>query len=382
MFRSPFSSPSPREQHAGGRLTIDLSALAGNWMRLRDRSRPADCSAVVKGDGYGIGLERAAETFWNAGCRTFFVALPEEGMRLREVLPEATIYVLNGLFRGAEADYREARLIPVLGSPGEIEDWGRFARSVERELPAAIHVDTGMNRLGLTLAEAEGFAGVNMEEGVAPKLLVSHLACADTPEHPLNERQLAAFQAARALYPDIPASLANSAGILAGGDFLCDLVRPGIALYGGRAQAAGDNPMAPVVTLEARVLQVRSVGADETVGYGGIGSLAQPGRVAIVSVGYADGLLRNAGERRDSPGAAAWIAGHRLPYVGRVSMDLIALDVSGVPERLVERGSWVELFGPHVAIDDVARVAGTIGYEFLTDLSRRYARRYVGLDPR
>lgn len=379
MFRSPFSPASPREQHAGGRLTIDLSALAGNWIRLRDRSRPADCAAVVKGDGYGIGLERAADTFWNAGCRTFFVALPEEGMRLREVLPEATIYVLNGLFRGAEADYREAKLIPVLGSPGEIEDWGRFARSVERELPAAIHVDTGMNRLGLTLAEAEDFSGVEMEPGVAPKLLVSHLACADTPEHPLNDRQLEAFRAAKALYPDIPASLANSAGVLAGGDFLFDLVRPGIALYGGRAQSSGANPMAPVVTLEARVLQIRQVQPDETVGYGGIGSLDAPGRVAIVSVGYADGLLRNAGERHDGPGATAWIAGHRLPYIGRVSMDLIAVDVSAVPEHLVQRGSWVELFGPHVALDEVANVAGTIGYEFLTDLSSRYARRYVGL---
>lgn len=382
MYRNPFSPAFPREQHAGGRLTIDLAALAGNWTRLRDRSRPAACAAVVKGDGYGIGLERAADAFWNAGCRTFFVALPEEGVRLREVLPEATIYVLNGLFRGAEADYREARIIPVLGSPGEIEDWGRFARSVERELPAAIHVDTGMNRLGLTHAEAESFAGVDMEPGVAPKLLVSHLACADMPDHPLNRQQLDAFRAAKALYPDLPASLANSAGALAGGDFLFDLVRPGIALYGGRARGDGDNPMAPVVTLEARVLQVRDVYAGETVGYGAVGSLDKPGRIAIVSVGYADGLLRNAGESRDTAGAEAWIAGHRLPYVGRVSMDLIALDVSAVPEHLVHRGSWVELFGPHVAVDEVAQAAGTIGYELLTGLSRRYARRYVGLDPR
>ncbi|MGX1305799.1 alanine racemase [Amorphus suaedae] len=382
MFRSPFSPAYPREQHAGGRLTIDLAALAGNWIRLRDRSRPADCSAVVKGDGYGIGLERAADTFWNAGCRTFFVALPEEGMRLREVLPDATIYVLNGLFRGAEADYREAKIIPVLGSPGEIEDWGRYARSVERELPAAIHVDTGMNRLGLTHAEAESFAGVDMEPGVAPKLLVSHLACADTPDHPLNRKQLDAFAAAKALYPDIPASLANSAGVLAGGDFLFDLVRPGIALYGGRAKVEGENPMAPVVTLEARVLQVREVSREETVGYGAVGHLERPGRVAIVSVGYADGLLRGAGERPGAAGATAWIAGHRVPYIGRVSMDQITLDVSAVPEHLLHRGSWVELFGPHIAVDDVAQAAGTIGYELLTDLSRRYARRYVGLDAR
>lgn len=382
MYLNPFSPAFPREQHAGGRLTIDLAALAGNWSRLRDRSRPADCAAVVKGDGYGIGLERAADTFWNAGCRTFFVALPEEGIRLREVLPDATIYVLNGLFRGAEADYREAKIIPVLGSPGEIEDWGRFARSVERELPAAIHVDTGMNRLGLTHAEAESFSGVDMEPGVAPKLLISHLACADAPDHPLNRQQLDAFRAAKALYPDLPASLANSAGALAGGDFLFDLVRPGIALYGGRARVEGDNPMAPVVTLEARVLQVRDVSAGEAVGYGAVGSLDRAGRVAIVSVGYADGLLRNAGESRETAGASAWAAGHRLPYVGRVSMDLIALDVTAVPEALVRRGSWVELFGPHVAVDDVAHAAGTIGYELLTGLSRRYARRYVGLDAR
>lgn len=382
MFRSTFSPAHPREQHAGGRLTIDLVALAGNWRTLRDLSQPAVCGACIKGDGYGIGLERAADALWNAGCGTFFVALPEEGMRLREVLPGATIYILNGLFRGAEADYREAKLIPVLGSPGEIEDWGRFARSIDQEQPAAIHVDTGMNRLGLTLDEAEAFSGVNMEPGVAPQLLVSHLACGDTPGHPLNLRQLEAFHRAKALFPDMPASLANSAGILSGPDYHFDLVRPGIALYGGRAQAEGTNPMAPVVTLEARVLQLRDVTPDETVGYGAVGRLDKPGRIAIVSVGYADGLLRGAGESDVSAGAAGWIAGHRVPYVGRVSMDLIALDVSSVPERIVERGSWIELFGPHVAIDEVARAAGTIGYELLTDLSRRYARRYVGLDLR
>ncbi|WP_018697865.1 alanine racemase [Amorphus coralli] len=382
MFRSPFSPAYPREQHAGGRLTVDLAALAGNWRKLRDLGQPAQCAAVVKGDGYGIGLDHAANTLWNAGCGTFFVALPEEGMRLREVLPGATIYVLNGLFRGAEADYREAKLIPVLGSPGEIEDWGRFARSVERELPAALHVDTGMNRLGLTLAEAESFAGVEMEPGVAPQLLISHLACADAPGHPLNRRQLEAFAEARALFPDLPASLANSAGVLSGPDYHFDLLRPGIALYGGRAQNDGNNPMAPVVTLEARVLQVRDVTPEESVGYGAVGCLDKPGRVAIVSVGYADGLLRGAGESELSAGAAGWIAGHRLPYVGRVSMDLIALDVTSVPEQVVERGSWIELFGSHIAIDEVAGAAGTIGYELLTDLSRRYARRYVGLDLR
>lgn len=380
MFRSPFSPAHPREQHAGGRLTIDLAALAGNWRKLNGMAVHAQCAAAIKGDGYGIGLERAADALWKAGCGTFFVALPDEGLRLREVLPGATIYVLNGLFRGAEADMQEAKLIPVLGSPDEIEDWGRYARSLDRELPAALHVDTGMNRLGLSYEQAEALSGLDMVEGVAPKLILSHLACADTPDHPLNARQLERFRQARDLFPEVPASLANSAGILNGPDYHFDLVRPGIALYGGSARAKADNPMAAVVTLEARVLQVRDVPAGDSVGYGAAESVGRPSRVAIVSVGYADGLLRAAGSQDGKPGAFGWIAGHKLAYIGRVSMDLLALDVTDVPERIVHRGAWIELMGPHVSVDDLAHAAGTIGYEFLTDLSRRYARRYVGLD--
>lgn len=379
MLRSPFSPAYPREQHAGGRLTIDLAALSANWRKLRDIAQPAQCGAAVKGDGYGIGLERAADALWKAGCSIFFVALPDEGMRLREVLPGATIYVLNGLFRGSEADLAETKLIPVLGSPAEADDWSRYARSIERELPAAIHIDTGMNRLGMTLEEAESCCGVDMPPGIAPKLLMSHLACADSPDHPLNASQLERFQRARALFPELPASLANSAGILNGAAYHFDLVRPGIALVGGAARA-GDNPMASVATLEARVLQIRDVPAGESVGYGAAQTLARPARIAVVSVGYADGLLRAAGSSNEATGAYGWIAGHRVSYVGRVSMDLIALDVSNVPERIVHRGSWIELMGPHVPVDDLARAAGTIGYELLTGLSRRYARRYVGLD--
>ncbi|MDQ0315610.1 alanine racemase [Amorphus orientalis] len=380
MFRSPFSPAHPREQHAGARLTIDLAALASNWRMLRDTAQTAQCAAVVKGDGYGIGLERAVDALWSAGCGTFFVALPEEGMRLREVLPGATVYVLNGLFRGAEADYCEAKLIPVLGSPGEVEDWSRHARAVERELPAAIHVDTGMNRLGMTLDEAQACAGVEMPPGVAPKLLISHLACGDSPDHPLNEQQLQRFSKARELFPEVPASLANSAGVLNGPAYHFDLVRPGIALYGGACRNGVENPMAPVATLEARVLQVREVAPGDTVGYGAAQTVHEPTRVAVVSVGYADGFLRAAGSADGAPGAYGWIAGHRLPFIGRVSMDLIALDVSAVPDRIMHRGAWIELLGRHVPLDEVAGAAGTIGYEYLTDLSRRYARRYVGLD--
>lgn len=358
---------------AGGRLTIDLGALAENWRTLAERVGKAATAAVVKGDAYGVGLEPAARALAEAGCHTFFVALPEEGLRLRDTVRDAAIYVLDGLIEGTASTYAAADLRPVLGSWPEIEEWASIRRAGART-GSALHVDTGMNRLGVTLAEARKLTEHrDILDRLGLTLVMSHLAVADHPDHALNRKQLAAFRAMRVLLPDIPASLANSAGIFLGRDFHFDLVRPGVALYGAAA-VSGTSPLRPVVTLEARILQVREARAGETVGYGATETLNRPSRIAIVGAGYADGYHRRAGSTDRRRGARARIHGQDAPIVGRVSMDLIALDVSDI--HGVARGDWAELFGPSIPIDEVADYADTIGYELLTGLGRRYARSY------
>ena len=372
MFE-PSPSPSADPALSGGRLTIDLGALAENWRTLAERAGVAATAAVVKGDGYGIGIAPAAQALAEAGCHTFFVALPEEGLRVREAVRDAAIYVLDGLIGGAAEAYARADLRPVLGSWPEIEEWAAFRRAGGRT-GSALQVDTGMNRLGLTPAEARKLGEHrDLRDALGLGLVMSHLAAADTPEHPLNRKQLTAFRAVRTLLPDIPASLANSAGIFLGRDFHFDLVRPGVALYGAAA-AAGVSPLRPVVTLEARVLQVRDGKRGETVGYGATETLERPARIAIVGVGYADGYHRRAGSSDRRRGARARLHGQDAPIVGRVSMDLIALDVTDIHGG--ERGDWAELFGPNIPVDEVADAADTIGYELLTGLGRRYARSY------
>ena len=368
---------SPESLAAGGRLTIDLVALVANWKALADHVAGGGhaTAAVVKGDGYGTGLEQAGKALAAAGCTTFFVALPDEGRRLRAVLPDAVIYVLNGLIGGADA-YARFAIRPVLGSWPEIEEWTAF-RKAGGTTGAAIHVDTGMNRLGLTLHDALDLRrNARLLATLAPDLVISHLACADTPDHPMNRRQLALFREVRAEFRDLPASLANSAGVFLGPDYHFDLVRPGIALYGGVAVQGLTNPMRAVATLEARVLSVREAEEGETVGYGATQTLKGTTRLATVSVGYADGYHRLASGSDERPGASVWVRGQRAPLAGRVSMDLITVDVTHVPG--VTRGDWVELFGRHIPVDEVARHAGTIGYELLTGLGHRYQRVYVG----
>jgi len=361
------------EKLCGGRLTVDLDALADNWAALARLASTAETAAVVKGDAYGIGVEAAAPALARAGCKTFFVALPSEGVQLRAALPSAVIYVLNGLLEGAAATYAGLDLRPVLSSWDEIEEWAAY-REKGVATGSAIHVDTGMNRLGLTLHEALDLARrSDLLAAIGPTLIMSHLSSADTPADPFNFRQLALFNEIRGEFPDLPASLANSAGILLGEDFHFDLVRPGIALYGASAAAA---PLRIVVTAEARVLAVREVDEGEAVGYGSSERVKRTSRIAILAAGYADGYHRRAGSSDDRKGAHVYIRGRPAPLVGRVSMDLMAADVTDI--RAVTRGDWAELFGPSVPIDDLARTAGTIGYELLTGLGRRYARQYLG----
>ncbi len=354
------------DDHAG-RLRIDTGALARNWRHLDARCGAAQCGAVVKADGYGLGLDLVGRTLWDAGARTLFVAHVGEGERLRAALPDAVIYILNGLPPGKADRLLAARLRPVLGSMGELDEW--LAHPTD-EKPSALHVDTGMNRLGLRMDEAEEVAASSRDLDCL-RLLMSHLACADEADHPLTRAQVARFAHVRTRFPETPASLANSAGTLRGGAMGYDVARPGIALYGASAL---DVPSAleTVATLEAPVLQVRTVPAGETVGYGAAWTAARETRAAILSCGYADGFIRASGATDASPGHVGFHEGVPLPFIGRVSMDLIAIDATEAPH--VIRGSLVELLGPRATVDAAAHAAGTIPYEFLTGLGRRYLR--------
>lgn len=378
MKPTSISKGAPATEHAGGVLTIDLGAVAANYRALRKGSAPARCAAVVKGDGYGLGLRQVSLALADAGCDTFFVALLDEARRLRAALPTASIYVLDGLNPGTASEFRTLRAEPVLGSWPEIEEWDTFAQSSAEPLPAAIHIDTGMNRHGLATGDAKVLAERLQLLHFKPSLIMSHLACADEPAHAMNAKQIEAFRAIAGLFPGIPSSLANSAGALALKESHFDLVRPGIALYGGRAVTGTQNPMRATVRLEVRIVQVRDAAKGETVGYGAAERLKRDSRLAVCAAGYADGLFRAAGSSDRRGGAEAVVAGLRCPLVGRVSMDLIAIDVTNVPEDKVKRGDLATLIGDGISVDDLAAHAGTIGYEVLTNLGRRYVRVYVG----
>lgn len=381
------SSLSDNPDLAGGRLTVDLGALADNWRMLNNLSGKSECSAVVKADAYGIGIDQAVPTLWKAGCKTFFVALPGEGMRVRKAAPDAIIYILAGYLPRAINSYKEYALRPVIND--EIASW--MEASGGDKLPYAIQLETGMNRLGMPISKFETLQASGLLSSHKPSLVISHLACADTPNHPLNDKQKSEFNKAVDGYACGCTSLANSAGIFLGPDFHYDLARPGIALYGGAATKSQlqSNPMRPVINVEARILQVKSAPPSATVGYGGVETIrpvdGQDGKnrvLATLSVGYSDGYLRSASSSDEHQGAFAAWRGVRVPLIGRVSMDLVTVDMTGHPDvdQLVDTNAqdqWVELIGPTVSLDEVACRAGTIGYELLTGLGRRYHRTYI-----
>jgi alanine racemase len=366
----------PPELEAGGILTIDLAALADNWRALARRAASARCAAVIKADGYGCGVEPVATALARAGCETFFVAHISEARRARAAAPAATIYVLNGLLPGTAPAYAQANLSPVICSRAELDEWNAFRAASGWRGSAALHLDTGMNRLGFELADASELASrAGNDPGIA--LVMSHFACSEE-DHPLNALQIERFRAVRALFPGIAGSLANSSGIFLGPDAHHDLVRPGVALYGANPTPGKPNPMRPVVSLQGRVVQTRSVEQGATVGYSATWRAQRPTRLAVVSIGYADGFLRAASASDSRPGAEAIVAGQRCPLAGRVSMDLVAIDVTDVADAAVKRGDLVSLLGPEIGVDDLAARAGTIGYEVLTSLGRRYRRIYLG----
>lgn len=364
----------PAAARAGSLLTIDLEAIQANYLRLKKQLAGVECAAVVKADAYGLGAAQVAPALWKAGARTIFVALPDEGICLRKILPEAEIFILGGLMQGAEEDYLHNNLRPVLNALHEVERWAGLARAKGLQLAAALQTDSGMSRLGLSEQE---LAGLHAEEGLLRHLdlrfVMSHLACADEPDHPQNREQLQSFREARMAFPHSRASFANSSGIFLGTEYHFDLARPGAALYGINPTPGKANPMRPVVTLQAKVLQVRSIEKGRAVGYGATYRAEAPKRIATVALGYADGFLRHL-----SGQGSAWYKGTRLPLAGRVSMDVTGLDVSALPPDSLGPGDLVELLGPDQGVDDLAKQAGTIGYEILTALGRRYYRIYRG----
>ncbi|MBL8697346.1 MAG: alanine racemase [Alphaproteobacteria bacterium] len=354
-------------------LDIDLGAIVANWRSLKTRLAPgAECAGVVKADAYGLGADRVAPALAAAGCRRFFVAHLGEALEIRPLLPAgAEVYVLGGVLPGEEPEFRAGGVLPVLNDPGQVERWAGYGRRLGVALGGALHVDTGMSRLGLMPAEARSLAASpGALEGTRLGFVMSHLARSEEAVA-MNAEQLAAFESLRALWPKLGASFANSSGIFLGPAYHLNLARPGAALYGINPLPGTPNPQRPVATLSAPVLQLRDIAPPQTVGYGASYAATAPTRVATIAIGYADGWLRSLSGR-----GQAWFQGRTLPFIGRVSMDLVTLDATAVPD--LKAGDRVELMGVHRPVDDVADEAGTNGYEILTRLGSRFARRHHG----
>ena len=363
---------------ATGVLTVDLDAIVANWRKLEKAAVPAECAAVIKADAYGCGVDPVARALAAAGCKTFFVATVDEARAARAAMPSATIYALDGIFQNCGDAFAKIDCKPVIGDLNELAEWDVFCRRSGWAGGAAIHIDTGMNRLGLTINEAQGIVPrINAgDHGIT--LVMSHLACAEALNHPLNTKQLAIFREIVSLFTGVPASLSNSSGIFLSPQFQFDLVRPGAALYGINPTPEADNPMQPVVDLKARIVRIRNVERGDSVGYGGTWTARRPTRLAIVSAGYADGYFRAAGSNDGTRGAEVVVAGKRCQIAGRVSMDLIAVDITDLEKNAVRRGHMATLISEGITVDELAHHFGTIGYEVLTSLGPRYARVYKG----
>jgi alanine racemase len=375
---SPEANQAAALAGATGVLTVDLDAIVANWRKLEKAAVPAECAAVIKADAYGCGVDPVARALAAAGCKTFFVATVDEARAVRAAVSSATLYALDGIFQNCGDAFAKIDCKPVIGDLNELAEWDVFCRRSGWAGGAAIHIDTGMNRLGLTITEAQGIVPrINAgDHGIT--LVMSHLACAEALNHPLNAKQLATFREIASLFTGVPASLSNSSGIFLSPQFQFDLVRPGAALYGINPTPEADNPMQPVVDLKARIVQIRNVERGDSVGYGGTWTARRPTRLAVVSAGYADGYFRAAGSNDGTRGAEVVVAGKRCPIAGRVSMDLMAVDITDLEKNAVRRGHMATLIGEGITVDELAHHFGTIGYEVLTSLGPRYARVYKG----
>lgn len=371
------------EDRAGAFLTVDLAAIVANWRALKRKVAPTcNMGAVVKADAYGLGLEPVARALLAEGCDTFYVAHLDEGLALRQILgANPRIIVMHGPNRDTERDFAAFRLVPVLSTPGQIAAWRGFAAANDVLMESLVQVDTGMNRLGLKahefetlMQDREGFVGLH------PLALMSHLSCAEIPEHALNSLQQARFASAlgafRTKFPDAKGCLANSSGVFLGPGFHYELARPGVALYGVNPTPEAANPMVSVVRLMGKILQVHRVDQAAPVGYGATYHARDGAKLATVSIGYADGLLRALSNR-----GYGYIDDIRVPIAGNISMDMTVFDVSDVPESSLGPDATIELMGSRQTADDLARDAGTIAYEILTSLGQRYHRRYLNAPP-
>lgn len=364
---------------AGAYLTIDLGALQTNYRILTKIAAGAECAAVVKADAYGLGMKQVAPALVAAGCKKFFVALPSEAIALRKLMPEIEIFVLSGLFDDCAEIYVRERLTPVLNTLSEIQTWSALTIQ-QGPLPAILHIDTGITRLGLMEKDIRLLsASPQWLDGLEIEYVMSHLACADIPDDPQNQKQLDELTFLRGLLPEglqnTPISFANSSGMFLGSDYIFDLARPGIALYGGNPTPGTPNPMKPVVHLQGKILQIQDVDSEKTIGYGATYRTSSKARIATVSVGYADGYFRCLGNQ-----AECAINNIKVPVVGRVSMDMISIDVTDVALDKCNRGDLVSLIGGPIDIDSLAESAGTISYEILTSLGPRYHRNYLNVN--
>jgi alanine racemase len=375
---SPEANRAAALANATGVLTVDLDAIVANWRKLEKTAVPAECSAVIKANAYGCGIEPVARALAKAGCKTFFVATIDEARAARAAAPSSALYVLDGFIQNTGEAYAKVDAKPVIGDLNELAEWDVFCRRNGWSGGAAIHIDTGMHRLGLTLAEAQGLIPrINAgDHGIS--LVMSHLACAESLHHPMNARQLATFREIASLFTGVPASLSNSSGIFLGAPFQFDMVRPGAALYGVNPTPEADNPMQGVIDLKARVMRIREIERGDSVGYGATWTARRPTRLAIIAAGYADGYFRAGGSNDGTRGAEAVVAGKRCPVAGRISMDLMAIDITDLEKNAVRRGHLVTLIGEGVTVDELAHHFGTIGYEVLTSLGARHTRIYKG----
>ena len=364
------STTMTNQSTAAAILEVDLAAIVANWQQLRARHPSGPVAGVVKADGYGLGARAIVPALHAAGCQHFFVALLDEALSIRDRAPGAMLAVLNGLIPGSEPDYLAHDIVPALGSLTEVDAWAAASRNAGRKLPAILHIDTGMSRLGLNPRELAMLQQDHARlAGIDLRFIMTHLVASEVPDDPLNEHQRQRFTAACAALPQAPTSFANSSGIFLGADWHSDLARPGAALYGINPTPGLANPMHLPVRLRARVLAVRAVQPGDSVGYNATWRATRPSRIATAGIGYADGFHRSLAGR-----GKAFFDGRPVPLVGRVSMDLTTFDVTAHPE--VIPGTWLELIGPAQTPDDLAEAAGTNGYEVLTSLGRRFHRIY------
>ncbi|MBY7649266.1 MAG: alanine racemase [Candidatus Liberibacter europaeus] len=362
------------------RLKIDLSSLSNNWHSMNKLSGTARAGAVVKDNAYGLGLEKIAKTLYKNGTRDFFVANIQEGVELRTYIPQAKIFVLNGINTGQEKHLFEANLIPVIASAKQLTFYSQLI-SNSTSHPYALQVDTGFNRLGLSVSEALDFSThFSHKNNNKLSLIMSHLACAENPSSSMNYSQLEKFLLVTKNYKGIEASLSASAGILLGENYHFQLTRPGISLYGGTHAINKIYRMQTVVTAETRIILIRKARAGEIVSYNGQKKLTRDSIIAVASIGYADGypITLSGIDSENNPhkfsGGKGFVKDCMIPILGKITMDMTMFDITDYPE--IELGDYIQIFGPDLKLDDVALAAGTTNYDILVKIGNRYARYY------